>query len=128
MLCSDIIDKYTNSSTDCLTILNQFSVCYSKKTLKSYQNSVIQTQNEIGVQLSPESFTICSVDNINKCSCYAYVKSSDRRRGFDGTSVQMVEPRPLTVKWDKKELNSALADCPTLKDQQTIYYKKCQQN
>ena len=64
----------------------------------------VQRQNAIGVQLSPDSFTICSVDNINKRSCYAYVQSSDLSRGIDGTAVQMVELRPLTIKGDKMDL------------------------
>ena len=124
MLISDVVDKYTNSSSDCLRILNQFGICYSKTSLKEYQNSVIKRKNEVGVQLSLDSFTICSVDNINKRSSYAAVKSSDVNRGFDGTSVQLVEPMPESIKWSANEVNQELALCTTLSDNEGITYKK----
>ena len=124
MLISDVIDKYTNSSSDCLRILNQFGICYSKTSLKRYQNSVIERKNEVGVQVSLESFTICSVDNINKRSSYAAVKSSDASRGFDGTSVQLVEPMPVSIKWSANEVNQELAVCTTVTDNEGIKYKK----
>ena len=124
MLISDVVDKYTNSSTDCLRILNQFGMCYSKPSLKRYQNSVIDRKREIGVQMSLDSFTICSVDNINKRSSYAAVKSSDTNRGFDGTSVQLVEPMPMSLKWSENELNPELSVCSTLIDSEGILYKK----
>ena len=122
MLISDVIDKYTNSSSDCLRILNQFGICYSKTSLKEYQNSVIKRKDEVGVQLSLESFSICSVDNINKRSSYAAVKSSDANRGFDGTPVQLVEPMPVSIKWSANEVK--LAVCTTLTDNEGISYKK----
>ena len=124
LLFTDIIDKFTNSSWECLRILNQFGICYSKSFLNNYQESVIQRKKDIGVQLSAESFTVCSVDNINKRSSYAYVKSNDLSRGFDGTSVQVVEPMPLTIKWDKNEVCQPLTGSHTLKDKQGIFYKK----
>ena len=94
----DIIDKYTNSFSECLRILHQFGICYSKTSLNRYQNSVIEQKNEIGAQISLESFTVCSVDNINKRSSYATLKASYSSRGFDGTSVQLVEPLPVSGK------------------------------
>ena len=124
MLISDIIDKYTNSSSECLRILNQFGICYSKPSLNRYQNSVIERKNEIGAQISLESFTVCSVDNINKRSSYASVKASDTSRGFDGTSVQLVEPKPISCKWSNEEVNQELAGCISLIDTEGIKYKK----
>ena len=128
MLISDIIDKYTNSSSECLRILNQFGMCYSKPTLNRYQNSVIERKSEIGAQISLESFTVCSVDNINKRSSYASVKASDTSRGFDGTSVQLVEPKPLSCKWSNEEVNQELAGCISLIDMEGIKYKKLKVN
>ena len=68
MLISDEVDKNTNSSTDCLRILNQYGMCYSNPFLKRYQLSAIDRKSEIGVQISLDAFTPCSVDNINKPS------------------------------------------------------------
>ena len=79
-------------------------MCYLKPSLKRYQNSVINRKGEICVL----KFTVCSVDNINKLSSYAAVESSNTAREFDGTSVQLVEPMPLSIKWSEKELNPEL--------------------
>lgn len=50
--------------------------------------------NRLSPSIDSHSFTISSVDNWNKRSCYATVKASDSHRGFDGTSVQLVQPNP----------------------------------
>lgn len=93
-ILSDVIDKYTNSSTDCFKILNKIGVCISKDTHLRHQNVVIEKSLEVGPPIDPRSFTIGSADNINKRSSYATVKASDSHRRFDGTSVQLVQPNP----------------------------------
>ena len=104
ILIADIKDKFTNSSSECLRILNRFGICCSKDSLKRFQTDIIEKKFFLaGIQLSPESFTICSIDNINKRSSYAYAKAGDKSRGFDSTSVQLVEPRPERVKWHENE-------------------------
>ena len=123
-LFADILDKYTSSSSECLKIFNQFGICCSKDSLQRYQTSVVEKDIESGVHLSPESFTICSIDNINKRSSYAAVKSRDTSRGFDGTSVQLVEPKPHSIKWDESEKSEFLKDCVCLQDNRKITYKQ----
>ena len=43
MLISDVVDKYTNSSTDCLRILNQYGMCYSK-IVSEYDQKIPHSQ------------------------------------------------------------------------------------
>ena len=123
-LFADILDKYTSSSSECLKIFNQFGICCSKDSLQRYQTSVVEKDIESGVHLSPESFTICSIDNINKRSSYAAVKSRDTSRGFDGTSVQLVEQKPHSIKWHESEKSEFLKDCVCLQDNRKITYKQ----
>ncbi|CAG2215131.1 unnamed protein product [Mytilus edulis] len=94
MLIADIIDKFTNSSTDCFNLLNKFGICVSKQTYERYQTQIVEERKSNSINSSKCQFQIASVDNINKRSSYAAVKSTDAHRGFDGTSIQLVIPKP----------------------------------
>ncbi|CAC5414115.1 unnamed protein product [Mytilus coruscus] len=95
MLLADIIDKFTNSSTDCFNLLNKFGICVSKQTYERYQTLIVEERKSNSISSSKCQFQIASVDNINKRSYYSAVKSTDAYRGFDGTSIQLVIPKPL---------------------------------
>ncbi|CAC5411600.1 unnamed protein product [Mytilus coruscus] len=94
MLIADIIDKFTNSSTDCFNLLNKFGICVSKQTYERYQTHIVEERKSNSINSSKCQFQIASVDNINKRSSYSAVKSTDAHRGFDGTSIQLVIPKP----------------------------------
>ncbi|CAC5395272.1 KIF4 [Mytilus coruscus] len=94
MLIADIIDKFTNSSTDCFNLLNKFCICVSKQTYERYQTQIVEERKSNSMNSSKCQFQIASVDNINKRSSYSAVKSTDAHRGFDGTSIQLVIPKP----------------------------------
>ena len=89
MLITDIVDKYTKSSKDCKDILNKFGVAVAPKKQKANDSS--KTKEE---ELIPNSFAVCSYDNINKRSRFARVHSKDVKRGFDGTSLMICYPKP----------------------------------
>ncbi|CAG2186069.1 unnamed protein product [Mytilus edulis] len=97
LIISDIIDKFTTSSSDCINILNKFGICVSKQTLERNQTMVVENKVNKPVDKIPSTLTIASIDNVNKRSSYAAVKSTDVHRGFDGTSVQLVEPKPQSI-------------------------------
>ncbi|CAC5377139.1 unnamed protein product [Mytilus coruscus] len=80
LIISDIIDKFTTSSSDCINILSKFGICVSKQTLERNQTMVVENR-----------------------SSYAAVKSTDVHRGFDGTSVQLVEPKPQSISLNPDE-------------------------
>ena len=42
ILIADIIDKFTNKSSECLRILNRFGLCCSKDSLKRFQTDFIE--------------------------------------------------------------------------------------
>ena len=42
ILIPDSIDKFTNSSSECLRILNRFGLCCSKDSLKRFQTDIIE--------------------------------------------------------------------------------------
>ncbi|CAC5375575.1 unnamed protein product [Mytilus coruscus] len=103
LIISDIIDKFTTSSSDCINILNKFSICVSKQTLERNQTMVVENKVNKPVDKIPSTLTIASIDNVNKRSSYAAVKSTDVHRGFDGTSVQLVEPKPQSISLNPDE-------------------------
>ena len=76
LLVSDVIDKYSSSSTDLLTILSRFGITASKDSLLRYQ--VWAAKKEMGEKKKVlcSSFTIASVDNINKNESYVDVSSA----------------------------------------------------
>lgn len=63
VLSADLVETYSDSSNESLKILNQFGVCCSKDSLIRYQSSVIDREIDSGIQISPENFTVCSIDN-----------------------------------------------------------------
>ncbi|VDH98681.1 Hypothetical predicted protein [Mytilus galloprovincialis] len=46
MLIADIIDKFTNSSTDCFNLLNKFVYVFSKQTYERYQTQIVEEGNQ----------------------------------------------------------------------------------
>ncbi|CAC5388699.1 unnamed protein product [Mytilus coruscus] len=64
---------------------------------------VVENKVNKPVDKIPSTLTIASVDNVNKRSSYAAVKSTDVHRGFDGTSVQLVEPKPQSISLNPDE-------------------------
>ncbi|CAC5425828.1 unnamed protein product [Mytilus coruscus] len=103
LIISDIIDKFTTSSSDCINILNKFGICVSKQTLERNQTMVVENKVNKPVDKIPSTLTIASIDNVNKRSSYAAVKSTDVHCGFDGTSVQLVEPKPKSISLNPDE-------------------------
>ena len=97
ILLSDVVDKFTQSSTDCLTILSRFGAVASKDSLLRYQVQCSKLQMKEKEFVLASSFCVASVDNIDWNTSYATVSSADKGRGFHGTSVQAIEPRALST-------------------------------
>ena len=64
------------------------------------------------------------MDNINKRSSYASVKSSDTSRGFAGTSVQLVEPQPDSIKLHCQEKSKFLQNGQQIKCYSGLSFRK----
>ena len=114
ILMADILEKYTDSSSDCLHIFNMFGICASKSSLLRFQTETVAKMRNLE-NLLPDSFTIISADNLNKRSSYAVVKASQEgSRGFDGLSVQALQPKPVTLKLSMDERTEFGTNCVVL--------------
>ena len=97
MILADVIDKFSNSSTECLTILSRFGICVSKSSLVRFQVWISENEMASKGNKLRASFTMASIDNIDKNATFAAVSSQQQCRGFHGTSIQAVEPLPLST-------------------------------
>ncbi|CAC5358523.1 unnamed protein product [Mytilus coruscus] len=93
LLASDILDKYSNSSSDLLTINSRLGARISKDTLKRFITNRVMQLNRDNV-ISSESFALASFDNLDKNQSYALVGSGKDKSGFHGTTIQAVIPKP----------------------------------
>ena len=98
VLTADIVDSFSGS-TELLTVLNHLGLTTSKDSLE--RSKMTQTRAVIGSGIArdftPSAFRIASVDNIDKNSPFAAVYAGQERRGFHGTSIQVVEsPSPVS--------------------------------
>ena len=95
MVLSDVIDKFTASSTHCLTILSHFGMTVSKGTLQRYEVWAAKLEMEKKAVAISLGFDISSLDNFDKNHKYRNVKSDgDGQNGYHRTTVQTVEPLP----------------------------------
>ncbi|CAC5360384.1 unnamed protein product [Mytilus coruscus] len=120
LIISNIIDKFTTSSSDCINILNKFGLCVSKQTLERNRTMVVENKVNKPVDKIPSTLTIASIDNVNKRSSYAAVKSTDVHRGFYGTSDQQVEPKPQSISLNPDEKLVVLPVSIDIKDTITL--------
>ncbi|VDI17942.1 Hypothetical predicted protein [Mytilus galloprovincialis] len=81
---------------------------------------VVENKVNKPVDKIPSTLTIASIDNVNKRSSYAAVKSTDVHRGFDGTSVQLVEPKPQSISLNLDERLVVLPESIDIKDTITL--------
>ncbi|CAC5399272.1 unnamed protein product [Mytilus coruscus] len=93
LLASDILDKYSNSSSDLLTIDSILGAVISKDTLKRFITNRLMQLNRDNV-ISSESFALASFDNLDKNQSYALAGSGKDKSGFHGTTIQAVIPNP----------------------------------
>ncbi|KAJ8036249.1 hypothetical protein HOLleu_20166 [Holothuria leucospilota] len=89
---SDVVDRYSMSSSACFQLLSAFGITVSKSTFQRFQTSIALEEMAKKPSLLSNRFTIASVDNIDRSSSYAAVSAGNADRGFHGTSVQAVEP------------------------------------
>ena len=75
--------------------------------------------NGIRAELTPQTFTVVSIDNIDILQRHAMVSSTESKRSWHGTSVQCVQPMPESITIPIQEMHSA---CQVLcvHDQDTV--------
>ena len=63
--------------------------------------------NGICAELTPHTFTVVSIDNIDILQRHAMVSTTESKRSWHGTSVQCVQPMPESIKIPVQEMHSA---------------------
>ena len=97
MAVSDIVDRFTCSSTLCFDYLSRFGITVSKSTFLRFQTLISKKEMTQKQVVLSNSFCVASVDNIDRSSTFASVKAGQESRGFHGTSIQSVESLPVST-------------------------------
>ncbi|XP_035680555.1 uncharacterized protein LOC118418656 isoform X2 [Branchiostoma floridae] len=96
MINSELIHSYSQS-TDLMQLLNRLGVCCSNDSHKRFISGMLDQLKleDNHYNLTEGSFTVASIDNINSGSPHAAVTGSPR--GWNGTSIQAVQPKPKSL-------------------------------
>ena len=97
-LITDMVDGLGGSAL-LVRMLNRLGVCSSADTLaRAIQYRVTERQNKgIHNECSSTGFSVISIDNIDFLHSYARVYCGDQKRSWHGTTIQLVQPKPITL-------------------------------
>ena len=96
---SDYVDSHSGSSDwYLLQLLSRLSVCSSRDTFQRMKTRVVSGRVSAGLveEVLTGAFSITSIDNIDRAAPGQRITQAGQSRGFHGTSVQHVAPKPLT--------------------------------
>ena len=81
-----------------MQILNRLGAAATVETVNRLATQIVQKRLSTGIQseLQPQMFTAVSVDNIDILQPYSFVSATNLTRSWHGTSVQCVQPHPLS--------------------------------
>ena len=102
---ADFIDSQSNSS-GLFLLLSRFGVCVSRDTFQRHKTSVVLERSEEGLQkdVLTGAFSIVSIDNMDRLAPGQKITIQSGQRGFHGTSVEHVSPRPATCRLTPAEV------------------------
>ena len=92
---TDYIDSQSGSS-ELLQVLSRFGICVSRDTFQRHKTAVIVNRRQEGMQgkVLSGAFCIASIDNIDRLAPGKKITTRNDSRGFHGTSIQHVAPKP----------------------------------
>ena len=95
------------STQELVHILNQVGVVASIDTNQRLATQVVQARIANGIlpEIDKRALSIISIDNIDILQPHAFVSCTDATRSWHGTSVQCVQPLPLTGILEQDELH-----------------------
>jgi hypothetical protein len=104
--------QYHGGNTTLVKILNRVGACASMDTLMRVLTSVAESRIERGISscLVPNALSFISIDNIDILQPWAMVSSLTPGRSWHGTSVQCVQPRPITMTQHAEHSNCVQAN------------------
>ena len=107
ILLTDTIESF-GGSTELVRILNRLGVVASKDTHARYIEHVVTRYQEGSHirQLRPHGFTIASLDNLDFQASYVAVYCGDQHRSTHVTTIQVVQPKPLSL-CDSSEIHKS---------------------
>ena len=87
-------------------ILNRLGAAASIETVNRLATHVVQTRLSQGIKpdLEPNKLAVVSIDNIDILQPYAFVSCQDATRSWHGTSVQCVQPLPVSGHLTQEDL------------------------
>ena len=94
-LVADTIEVY-GGSRQLMRILNRLGVCVSSDTHDRFVTCIAEQQSKASLwcELTPGTFTVATVDNIDFLQSHAAVYSGDQSRSYHGTTIQAIQPIP----------------------------------
>ena len=92
---ADMIDGLSGSAELMLT-MSRFGICSSRDTLQRLKTNVFNQRHESGMQheVATGAFSITSIENIDRAAPSTRITPTNQQRGFHGTSIQHVAPKP----------------------------------
>jgi hypothetical protein len=103
LLVADIVNKYTNSTSECFKLLNKFGVCVSYKTYHPFEKSISESddvQQDLTnfLHTDDSGFSVIPLGYFHERQCSKVVWHGDESHGFDGTTCMVVQPAPNSIK------------------------------
>ena len=97
-LLADVIDT-CGGSKRLVRMFNRLGICSSSETALQYVQYHVKTRTEEGITSAYPSncFMIASADNIDYVHHYARVYCGKQQSSWQGTTVQIVQPKPCTL-------------------------------
>ena len=108
-LIADIVLTCGGSSR-LVKFLNRLGICTSADKPNRYVTDRVKKQKEDGILSAypDNAFTVVSTDNLDFLHSYARVYCGKQQSSCHGTTVQLVQPQPLTLTDSQSQLH---ADC-----------------